>query len=154
MTGQLVPEAQALTCRKGSLMPDTSCSGEYPDMMRFFRILTSCGTSWRTARETESSRVSKEAESSTTHNMSLSHTHTPTNTHNHTPYTHHHTHTDMTKKEEGGYKHVKVKDQGEREKTSKCLALVNIFSRLLSHSDRVDGILPFGHLVSKSVLIA
>ena len=28
-------------------MPDTSCSGEYPDMIRFFRILTNCGTSYK-----------------------------------------------------------------------------------------------------------
>ena len=36
-----------LTCRKGSLTPDTSCSGEYPAMIKFFKILTSCGTSCR-----------------------------------------------------------------------------------------------------------
>lgn len=28
-------------------MPDTSCSGEYPDMIKFFRILTNCGTSYK-----------------------------------------------------------------------------------------------------------
>lgn len=40
-------KVKGLTCRKGSLMPDTSCSGEYPDMIRFFRILTSCGTNYK-----------------------------------------------------------------------------------------------------------
>lgn len=39
------------TCRKGSLMPDTSCSGEYPDIIRFFRILTNCGTSYKKREE-------------------------------------------------------------------------------------------------------
>lgn len=37
--------ASDLTCKKGSLIPDTSCSGEYPDMIRFFRIRTNWGTS-------------------------------------------------------------------------------------------------------------
>lgn len=39
-----------LTCKKGSLIPETSCSGEYPDMMRFFRIRTNWGTSCRKER--------------------------------------------------------------------------------------------------------
>lgn len=55
--GYLHQERGKFTCRKGSLMPDTSCSGEYPDMIRFFRILTNCGTSYkktnnRTEKET------------------------------------------------------------------------------------------------------
>lgn len=36
-----------LTCRKGSLIPDTSCSGEYPEMIRPFMIWTRSGTVWR-----------------------------------------------------------------------------------------------------------
>lgn len=44
------------TCRKGSLMPDTSCSGEYPDIIRFFRILTNCGTSYKKQKREEVSQ--------------------------------------------------------------------------------------------------
>lgn len=55
--GTLHEEKGRFTCRKGSLMPDTSCSGEYPDMIRFFRILTNCGTSYKkTNNRTEKER--------------------------------------------------------------------------------------------------
>ena len=32
------------TCRKGSLIPLTSCSGVYPAMTKFFNVLTNVGT--------------------------------------------------------------------------------------------------------------
>lgn len=35
---QIRHKVTIITWRKGSLMPDTSCSGEYPDMIRFFKI--------------------------------------------------------------------------------------------------------------------
>lgn len=55
-TTQVICEWSVFTCRNGSLMPDTSCSGEYPDMIRFFRILTSCGTSWKTNKQNKDKR--------------------------------------------------------------------------------------------------
>ena len=39
-----------LTCKKGSLIPDTSCSGEYPAMIKFFNILTNSGTDWKNTK--------------------------------------------------------------------------------------------------------
>lgn len=43
-----VSEGNWLTCRKGSLTPATSCSGEYPEMTRPFMIWTRSGTVWGT----------------------------------------------------------------------------------------------------------
>lgn len=41
---RILSRRRILTCKKGSLTPLTSCSGEYPPSIKFFNILTKFDT--------------------------------------------------------------------------------------------------------------
>ena len=53
-----------LTCRKGSVMPETSCSGAYPELVRALSVRTNAGT---TGRNISTTPISPPSASSSSH---------------------------------------------------------------------------------------